>query len=35
MWVTFAALVGGAAAGLTGLTFIVNSFRFDTLATRS
>lgn len=32
MWASFAALTGGAAAGLTGLTFIVVSFRFDTLA---
>jgi hypothetical protein len=32
MWINFAALSGGASAGLTGLTFIVVAFRFDTLA---
>lgn len=32
MWRNFAAVTGGAAAGLTGLTFIVVAFRFDTLA---
>ncbi|MDI9836051.1 hypothetical protein [Streptomyces sp. KAU_LT] len=33
MWTTFAATVGGSAAGLTGLTFIVVAFRFDVVAT--
>lgn len=33
MWTTFAAFVGGAAAGLTGLIFIVVAFRFDIIAT--
>ena len=33
MWTTFAATTGGAAAGLTGLMFIVVSFRYDTIAT--
>jgi hypothetical protein len=32
MWTTFAASVGGSAAGLTGLTFIVVSFRFEAIA---
>jgi hypothetical protein len=32
VWTTFAALTGGAAAGLTGLIFIVVAFRFDTIA---
>lgn len=32
MWTSFAAATGGAAAGLTGLTFIVVAIRFDTLA---
>lgn len=32
MWTTFAAMTGGAAAGLTGLIFIVVAFRFDTIA---
>ncbi|RWR16209.1 hypothetical protein D8Y23_14075 [Microbacterium enclense] len=32
MWSAFAAATGGAAAGLTGLTFIVVAFRFDTIA---
>lgn len=32
MWTTFAAVTGGASAGLTGLTFIVVAFRFDTIA---
>ncbi|GGP06229.1 hypothetical protein LDL08_17700 [Nonomuraea glycinis] len=32
MWTTFAATVGGSAAGLTGLTFIVVAFRFDVVA---
>lgn len=32
MWTTFAALTGGASAGLTGLIFIVVAFRFDTIA---
>ena len=32
MWTAFAASVGGAAAGLTGLTFIVVAVRYDTLA---
>lgn len=32
MWTTFAATSAGAAAGLTGLTFIVVAIRFDTLA---
>lgn len=32
MWTSFAAASGGAAAGLTGLTFIVLAIRFDTLA---
>jgi hypothetical protein len=35
MWTTFAAVTRGAAAGLTGLTFIVVAFRFDTLAVNS
>lgn len=33
MWTTFAALVGGAAAGLTGLIFIVVSFRIEIITT--
>ncbi|WP_280116438.1 hypothetical protein [Streptomyces prasinus] len=33
MWTMFAATVGGSAAGLTGLTFIVVAFRFDVVAT--
>lgn len=32
MWTTFAAMTGGASAGLTGLVFIVVAFRFDTIA---
>lgn len=32
MWNTFAAVSGGAAGGLTGLIFIVVSFRYETLA---
>lgn len=32
MWTSFAAATGGAAAGLTGLTFIVVAIRLDTLA---
>ena len=32
MWTSFAAASGGAAAGLTGLTFIVVAIRFDVLA---
>lgn len=32
MWTSFAAATGGAAAGLTGLTFIVVAIRFDELA---
>jgi hypothetical protein len=32
MWTSFAAATGGAAAGLTGLTFIVVAIRFDALA---
>lgn len=32
MWTTFAAMTGGASAGLTGLIFIVVAFRFDTIA---
>ncbi|WP_420593893.1 hypothetical protein [Deinococcus sp.] len=32
MWNPFAALIGGAAAGLTGLIFIVVAFRFDPIA---
>ena len=32
MWTTFAGAAGGAAAGLTGLTFIVVAVRYDTLA---
>lgn len=32
MWNTFAAVSGGAAGGLTGLIFIVVSFRYQTLA---
>lgn len=31
-WISFAGITGGASAGLTGLTFIVVSFRFDTIA---
>lgn len=31
-WISFAGVTGGASAGLTGLTFIVVSFRFDTIA---
>jgi len=31
-WISFAGATGGASAGLTGLTFIVVSFRFDTIA---
>lgn len=33
MWGAFAAMVGGAAAGLTSLVFLVVAFRFDTIAT--
>lgn len=32
MWTTFAAISGGASAGLTGLIFIVVGLRFDTIA---
>lgn len=32
VWTGFAAVTCGAAAGLTGLTFLVVAFRFDTLA---
>jgi hypothetical protein len=32
MWTSFAAATGGAAAGLTGLTFIVVAIRFEALA---
>ncbi len=31
-WTAFAGVTGGAAAGLTGLTFIVVAIRFDTIA---
>ena len=33
MWGQFAAMVGGAAAGLASLVFLVVAFRFDTIAT--
>jgi uncharacterized PurR-regulated membrane protein YhhQ (DUF165 family) len=33
MWGQFAAMVGGAAAGLSSLVFLVVAFRFDTIAT--
>jgi uncharacterized PurR-regulated membrane protein YhhQ (DUF165 family) len=33
MWGPFAAMVGGAAAGLASLIFLVVAFRFDTIAT--
>jgi hypothetical protein len=33
MWGPFAAMVGGAAAGLASLVFLVVAFRFDTIAT--
>lgn len=32
MWNSFAAVAGGASAGLTGLTFLVVAFRFETIA---
>lgn len=32
MWSTFAAVTGGASGALTGLTFLVVAFRFDTIA---
>lgn len=33
MWGPFAGLIGGAAAGLASLVFLVVAFRFDTIAT--
>ena len=33
MWGQFAAMVGGASAGLASLVFLVVAFRFDTIAT--
>jgi uncharacterized PurR-regulated membrane protein YhhQ (DUF165 family) len=33
VWGSFAAMVGGAAAGLASLVFLVVAFRFDTIAT--
>ena len=35
MWGQFAAMVGGSAAGLASLVFLVVAFRFDTIATSS